>query len=166
MPKAGIWIAALIALIGSAYYIGRTDCTNSFNKKALDGMSGIFEQQAQIEQENLIILDELITKDAHQTMVHEAIKSEREKTKNNPAIHITRGDVRLLNASRSNKRPDTISPALTVSERGAASTVTEQTLITADIECAEKYNTCNKNRNALIDIVNNYKKKTNDIICK
>ena len=129
-------------------------------------MGGIFEQQAQIEQENLIILDELITKDTHQKRVHEAIRREREKTKNNAAINITRGDVRLLNASRSNKGPDTISPALTASERGSASTITEQTLITADIECAKKYNTCNKKRNSLIDIVNNYKKKTNAVICK
>ena len=166
MPKAGIWIAILVALLGSAYWVGRMDCTYLYGQKAVDSLGGLLQQQTAIDRENQTILLRQNEKKRQQDAVSEAIKHARKNSNKIAFTHITRGDVRLLNASRSNQRPEAIHPRLSAAEKRAASTVTEQTLITADIECAKSYNECATKRNTLIDIVNVYMEKTNEIVCK
>lgn len=164
MAKAGIWIAVMVALLGSVYLLGRKDCTNSYNQAAVDTLDGLLSSQQAIADENIKIMDGLGAFQIELAINSEAINSELSKEPGN--YYILRRDVRLLNAARTNQHPEAISPRLTAAEKLKASTVTEQGVIRAGVECGEKYNECASKRNALIDIVRNFMEEQNKNICR
>ena len=142
------------------------DWTNSSQEKAIDSLDGLLTQQAEIDKENMSILQAQSNELAEQLAVSEAIHYERKNNKTKSRAYISRRDVRVLNAANSNQRPEAISPRLTPAEKRADSTIGEQELIDDGIKCRQKNNRCASKRNALIDLVISFQEKNNNVVCK
>ena len=141
MKQGAIWvIVGLLAGIG-LFLLGRSYGVQSCNATDLDALGNTITVQAGIERDNATVTQGVVAANEHSATVAAVVQQERKNhDPDHPACHVSRGDVQLLNAQRSNQLPDTLALRAGDSAYSIASTVSQQTLIDGDIDCARRYN--------------------------